>query len=342
MINLVPFRVDPKSFHELIIQPQFGDIIGEDGNPLKPSTEEGDWNIVDSARTEVPVIDIFGNQNILKRRDATCKLIYSAVGRLSARYLKGEKVYAAVEDCQEEFYQGDFEDYSQANFDMFGAQVMPLLEKAVATDMYSNKYFGDLSRASDPTGLWSWNKFQGIFPNYVDYVAAGTVAAPIALPSGAVTPLQAYTALMAMVEAQDEILDSWDDDDKAIYVNKKLYDALGDYYAFSGVGSINLLELQAGRQKLHVRGIEVKVKRWNGILKALNGGTQAHAAILTLKGNFLYKADSTYGGGPRRNEAVRIWWSDDDNVWKRQIHFKAGTNIAAPQHSVLAWTNGIF
>jgi hypothetical protein len=341
MINLTPFRVDPKSFHEMIIQPQFGDILGEDGSVTTPSTEEGDWMIVDSQRHSMPIIDIFGGQNILKRRDATCKLIYSPVGRLGVRYISDEKIYAATEDCQEEFYQGSFEDYTQQNFDLFGAQVMPLMEKGVATDLYSNKYFGDISRPSDPNGIWSWNKFPGIFGKYVEYVAQGITAAPIAIPASP-TALQVFTLLNQMVGAQDEILDSWDDDMKAIYVNKKLYDLLGDYYILSGVGFINLAELQAGREKLYVRGIEVKWKKWNGMLKAINGGVQAHAAILTLRGNFLFKTDSTYGGGPRRNEAIRIWWSDDDNVWKRQIHMRGGTNIAAPQHSVLAWTNGVF
>jgi hypothetical protein len=342
MINVTPFRVDPKSFHELIVQPQFGDILGTDGDVLQPSDEEGDWMIIDSQRHSMPIIDMFGSQNLTKRRDATCKLIYSPVAKLGSRYINDEKLYAATEDCQEEFYQGCFEDYTQENFDIFGSKVMPMLEKGIAADFYSNKYFGDLTRASDPNGKWSWNKFNGIFSFYVGYVASGIVETPIALPSGAITPLQAFTALNQMVANQDEILDSFDDEEKAIYVNKKLYDALGDYYIFSGVGFINLAELQAGRALLAVRGIEVRPKKWNGILKAMNGGVQAHAAILTLKGNFLYKTDSTYGGGAKRNEAVRIWWSDDDNVWKRQIHWRSGTQIAAPQHSVLAWTNGIF
>jgi hypothetical protein len=341
MIQVTPFRVDPKSFHELIVQPQFGDILDENGDVTQPSTEEGDWMIIDSQRHSMPIIDMFGGQNLIKRRDATCKLIYSPVARLGARYITDEKLYAAVEDCQEEFYQGCFEDYTQENFDIFGSRVMPILEKGVAADLYTNKYFGDLVRPSDPNGTWSWNKFTGIFANYVDYIADGTTAAAIAIPANP-TALQVYTLLNQMVAAQDEILDSFDDNDKAIYVNKKLYDLLGDYYIMGGVGFINLAELQAGRAQLHVRGIEVKPKKWNGVLKAINGGVQGHAAILTLRGNFLYKTDSTYGGGPKRNEAVRIWWSDDDNVWKRQLHFRGGTNIAAPQHSVLAWTNGIF
>ncbi|MCZ2085381.1 MAG: hypothetical protein LC112_14025 [Flavobacteriales bacterium] len=341
MIQITPFKVDPKSFHELIVQPQFGDILGEDGNVTQPSDEEGDWMIIDSQRHSLPIIDMFGGQNLIKRRDATCKLIYSPVAKLGTRYISDEKLYAATEDCQEEFYQGCFEDYTQQNFDLFGEKVMPMLEKGIATDLYSNKYFGDLARPSDPNGTWSWNKFNGIFYHYVEYVTQGITAAPIAIPANP-TPAQVYAVLNQMVADQDEILDSFDESDKAIYVNKKLYDLLGDYYVLSGLAMISLSELQAGRAKLYVRGIEVRPKKWNGVLKAINAGTQAHAAILTLRGNFLYKTDSTYGGGPKRNEAVRIWWSDDDNVWKRQLHFRSGTNIAAPQHTVLAWTNGIF
>lgn len=338
MINLKPFRVDPKSFHELIIMPQFGDIIdSESGNITQPSDEEGDWMIMDNESSRMPIMDLFGNKNILKRRDATCKLIYSPVARLGTRYIVDEKLYAATEDCQEEFYQGCFEDYSQANFDVFGEQVMPILEKGVASDLYSNKYFGDLTRASDPNGLWSWNKFDGIFTQYLKYVTQGLLAAPIALPSGDVTPLQAFTLLNQMVEEQDELLSTFDDGDKAIYADKKLVRAYWNYLQQTGFTSIQ--DRQGGIGKLEVQGIELKIKKWDGILYSLNGGTQAHAAILTLKGNFLYKTNSKYGGGAKRNEAVRVWWSDDDNVWKRQIHLRAGTEIAAPQHSVLAMTS---
>lgn len=340
MIKLTPFRVDAKSFHEMVIMPNFGDVIdSESGNVVIPSAEEGDWMVVDSPKHRVPIIDVFGGTNLLKRRDATCKLIYSPVARLGNRWITDENLYAATEDCQEEFYQGCFDDYSNQEWEKFGEQIMPMISKGVAADLYTNKYFGDITRASDPNGRISWNKFDGIFTQYLNYVTQGIVATPLSIPSGAISASSAYNLLSSLYAGQDEILDSMDDEDKAFYVDKGIYDAYGEWLITgTNNGAISLTDLQTGRARLFFRGIEVRPKKWNGILKALNGGTVSHAAILTVRGNFLYKTDSTYGGGPYRNEAVRVHYSEDDNVWRRQLHMRGGTNIAAPQLSVLAIT----
>jgi hypothetical protein len=342
--NLIPFRVEPKAMHELIIMPMFGDVLDEEtGAVTVPSDEEGDWMIMDDVVYQRPIMDLFGGQNILKRRDATCKLIYSPVGRLGARFITTEKLYAATEDCQEEFYQNAFADYSQENFDMFAEHVMPIMEKAVAADIYTNKWFGDITRASDVNGIWSWNKFDGIFTQYGKYISNGTIPSgqTFSIPSGALTPSQANAALESAYDAQDGIMEYFDDSQKAFYVDKKLAVAYYDYLIQSGVTV--LMQRATGLDNIAIpilafKGIEVRVKKWDGALAALNGGVQAHAVILTLKGNFLYGCDSKYGGGPERNEAIRIWWSDDFGVWKRQIHLKAATEIAAPQHTVFGIT----
>lgn len=340
-MKLTAFVVAPKALHELIIMPQFADVIdSESGSVTVPSDEEGDWMMMDDVtESGRPVLDLTGHQNILKRRDATCKLIYSPVGKLGARNIYGTKLYAATEDCQEEFYQGAFEDYEQGNFDIFGENVMPLLEKGVATDIYTNKYFGDVTRASDATGVWSWNKFNGIFTHIAKYIADGVISLDqtFAIAGGAISAANANTALQNAYDRQDDITDNLDDSEKCFYVNKKLADAYYSYLITSG--QTNLIERQSGRPpKMYFKGIEVKAKKWDGVLKTLNGGTQAHAVILTVRGNFVYGANSKYGGGPKRNEAVRMWWSDDDNVWKRQIHLMSSTEIAAPQHIVLGIT----
>jgi len=339
MPELIPFRVEPKAFHELIVMPQFGDVLdSETGQVTIPSNEEGDWQILDDVVYQRPIMDLFGGQNVLKRRDATCKLIYSPVARLGARYITTEKLYAAVEDCQEEFYQGAFSDYEQQNFDIFGERVMPTLEKGVATDLYTNKYFGDVSRASDVNGIWSWNKFDGVFTWIARYIADGTIPAgqTFVLTDGTITPTQAYDALAEAFGRQDGIMKFFDKSMKVFYVNDDLADAYHEWLI--GAGHTVMADRMSGKPILYFKGILVKPKKWDGVLAALNGGVDAHAVILTLQGNFLYGADSKYGGGPRRNEAVRIWWSDDDNVWKRQIHLKAGTQIAAPQHLVIGLT----
>lgn len=336
--QLTPFRVSPKAMHELVIMPQFADVLDANGSVTRPSDEDGDWQIMDDVATSRPIMDLFGGQNILKRRDATCKLIYTPVGRLGARDITTDKVYAAVEDCQEEFYQGAFEDYEAENFNVFAEQVMPLMEKGVATDLYTNKYFGDTSRAADPNGVWSWNKFNGVFTYIQRYIADGTIesSATFTIPAGVLTPAQANTAFGNAYTAQGDIMDNFDDDDKVFYVNKKLAEAYYDYLIQSG--DTVLRERMSGKPILYYRGILVKIKKWDGILKSLNSGTQAHAIIFTLKGNFLFGTDSSYGGGPKRNEAIRVWYSMDDDVWRRQIHMKAGTQIAAPQYLVMGMT----
>lgn len=338
-VKLTPFRVEPRKFHELVVMPQFGDIIDDEtGSVVIPSSEEGDWIVMDDVVVSRPVIDLFGNQNILKRRDATCKLIYSPVGRLGNREIKTEKLYAATEDCQEEFYQGAFEDYSQENFNVFGEKVMPLMSKGVASDLYSNKYFGDVTRPADVNGIWSWNKFDGIFTQYQNYITQNIVPAAqtFSIPSGQLTPQQAYDALKNAFNRQDGLLKMFSRNDKAFYVNVDVAEAYWDWLVAAGHSTIE--QRMAGNTRLTFKGIEIREKAWDGILTALNEGTEAHAIILTLKGNFIYGTESGYGGGPRRNEAIRVWWSDDDNVWKRQIHMKAGTQIAAPQHSVIGLT----
>lgn len=333
------FTVSAKAMHELIVMPQFGDVLDPlSGNNL-PSNEEGDWAIMDNVVYQRPVIDVFGNQNILKRRDATCKLIYSPAARLGVRYITTEKLYAAVEDCQEEYYQGSFQDYKNQDFAAMWEQIMPILEKGLATDLYSNKYFGDVSRPSDVNGIWSWNKFDGIFTWYARYIADGTIpsAQTFTIQAGTLTPTQANDALQAAFDKQDGIMKFFDKSEKVFYVDDDLAEAYFEYVKASG--QTVMADRMSGKPILYKKGILVKPKKWDGILAALNNGTAAHAVILTLKGNFLFGADSTYGGGPERNQAVRIFYSFDDEVWKRQMHLKGGTQIIAPQHSVFGMTS---
>lgn len=339
--TLQPFQVRPRAFHELIILPEFGDTIDTNNVP-QPSPEEGDWMIMDGVVAKRPILELSGGQNVLKRRDATCKLIYSPIGRLSARYIYSEELYAATEDCQKEFYQGCFEDYEQGNFDMFMQNIMPMLERAVGVDLYTNKYFGDVTRTPDVNGIWSWNKFDGIFTHLARYYAEGDVPASQAftLPSGELTAQQAFDALATAYARQTFVMKSIDTAEKAFYVDQELNDAYWDYLVLTGSCNQNsLFDRQRESPTLYFRGIEIKVKRWDGILAALNGGEAAHICLLSVRGNFLFATDSNYGGGPRMNEAVRIWYSMDDDVWRRQIHVRAGTEWAAPTFTVLGMTS---
>lgn len=335
--TLTPFIVTPLALHELIVMPQFGDFIDTSGTP-QPSDEEGDWTIMDNVVYRRPVFDVFGGQNVLKRRDATCKIIYTPVARMGARYIMTEPLYAAIEDCEPEFYQGAFQDFRNEDRQAIWDNVMPILDKGFATDIYTNKWFGDVTRFPDSTGVWSWNKFDGVFTWIARYITDGTIPADqtFTIPSGTLSPTQANTALSTAYAAQDGMMENYDDDLKAFYVDKKLANAYHDYLIQSGVTTFQ--QRMDGSPMLFFKGIEIKIKKWDGILKTLNGGTQAHAVILTLQGNFLFATDKDYGGGPDMDEAVVIWYSFDDGVWRKQIHVKGGTQIIAPQFMVFGMT----
>jgi hypothetical protein len=341
-VILRPFLVNPKAVHEFIVMPQFGDVLDDSGNVTQPSMEEGDWQVMDNVIWRRPILELTGQQNVLKRRDATCKLIYSPVGKLGARYIFTDPLYAATEDCVEEFYQGCFIDYEQGNFDMFFSHVMPIMETAVATDLYTNKYFGDVTRAGDVTGTFSWNKFDGVFTKLNQHIADGTTPASqtfvitTADGDGVISPIEAHDALSEAYARQGFMMRNVDKRNKAFYVDVNLYDAYWDWLVLAGQSTV--AERQAAASAIQYKGIDIRPKYWDTVLQALNGGDEAHVVMLTIRANWLYATDSSYGGGPRRNEAIRIWYSMDDNVWRRQIHLKAGTEWVNPQYVVIGMT----
>lgn len=341
LIQLEPFQVAPLAFYELILLPEFGDTIDTTGMP-QPSDEEGDWMIMDDVVAKRPIIEVYGGNNVLKRRDQTCKIIYSPIGRLGNRFIYTEEVYAATEDCQREFYQGCFKDFQRKNFQVIYEKMMPILEKAVSVDVYTNKYFGDVSRAADPNGIWSWNKFDGIFTQFAKYIAQGLIPASqtFSIPGGVIAPIDAFNVLSQAYESQPDIMETLDPQDKAFYVDIQLANAYWDYLILTGSCNQNSLsDRQKATPTMFFRGIELRVKRWNGVLAALNGNVAAHVCLLTIRGNFIFATDKNYGGGPNEDEAVRAWYSMDDDVWRKQIHLRAGTEWGAPTFVVLGMTN---
>ncbi len=101
-------------------------------------------------------------------------------------------------------------------------------------------------------------------------------------------------------------MEGFDDGDKAFYVDKKLAEAYYDYLVASGQ-TVLAQRMANGTMNLTYKGIESCGEAMGYLFcKALNGGTQAHAVILTHKGNFLYGADSAYGA-PNTGEVVRMW-----------------------------------
>lgn len=326
---------------ELLVQPMFADILPTFTGAYNGTLSE--FQVMDNVSLSrgTPLVELFGKGNILKRKEASCKTDWSNVATSGARKITITELYGAVEDCQEEFYQGCLKDFREMS-PKFRALILEYFRKIMYLDLAVNSYFGDVTRAGDTQNRYSWNAYDGIFTKIASYIITGRIPAGqhVSIPAGDITPADAYALLQDMYDRQDEIMDTEADSNKAFYVNKKLAKAYERYLQSVGNGSCCGVEyIQNGIPTLSFEGIPIYVEPlWDSVLKALNGGTQAHAAILTLRGNFIFGTDKSYGGGPNLNQGLRVWWSDDDEVWRYKMYLAAGTELIAPQHMVVGTT----
>ena len=127
---------------------------------------------------------------------------------------------------------------------------------------------------------------------------------------------------------------------KAFYVSQSILDAYEEYLILTG-GAYNIQYYLNGVPNLKFKRIDVLPEpTWDPIMSALNGGTQAHACILTIRGNFVFATDKTYG--ERTDEGVKslmVWYDKNNLSWKYANFMRAGTGIAFPEHSVIGLTN---
>lgn len=329
------FTVNPNQYYDFVVKPSFADIVnGPQNNTL------GEWSIMDDVASKRRIVDILGSRNILKRRDASCNIVFSPVGKAAIREIETDKIYGATKHCENEFYQGCLEDF-QNKSPKFREYIMKFFQDAIAVDIASNAYFGDITRASDSTGVWNWNTFDGVFTHIAKYIADGAIksAQTSTLKSGAITPQDAYNYLDWAYENQDLFLAHLPDNMKAFYVTKTIHKAYGDYIRSTG-GAYNVQLLQNGLQQLYFNNIPVLVEpTWDPIMTALNSGTAAHAVVLTIRGNFVFATDKNYGEAtPDGVKSLMVWYSYDELSWKYANFMKAGTGIAYPEHLVIGMT----
>lgn len=341
MVTMQPMIVRSQAMFELLIQPMYADILPNFNGSYNGTL--GEFQVMDgvSLAKGTPLVELFGKANILKRKTASCKTDWSNVATSGNRKITIEELYGAVEECQEEFYTGCLKDF-RGQAPQFRDKILEYFQKIIYLDLVVNSYFGDITRAADANGKWSWNAFDGIFTKIAAYITSGRIPANqhFTIPSGDVAPADAYDILMDMYDRQDDVLDNEDDNTKAYYVDKPLAKAYERYLQSIGKNSCcGVSYIKDGIPTLSFEGIPIFVEPvWKTVLKALNGGTEAHAAILTLRGNFVFGTDKTYGGGPNLNQGLRVWWSDDDEVWRYKMYLVAGTELIAPQHMVVGTT----
>jgi hypothetical protein len=318
-----------------ILKPNLGDLIPETGYY---SGLLGEFTVLDDVVDSRKIVDIKQASNVLQRRDASCNIIYRPVGSASVRRISVTELYGATQYCGQEFYQGCLKDWRNAD-SSFVPRIFQFWRAAIRKDLVSNMYFGDTSRVDAAGAPWSTNKFDGIFTHWKQNIASGVLPAAQAfnVPAGAMTPAQAKQYLEDMYQARDEFSKLLMPEELSYTIDQEWADAYELYLESTGTGTSNMTNyVQNGVQYRAYRGIPIMVNKFfNPILRQITGG-DAHFGTLTLRGNYMFATDKSYGEGPNLNEALRVWYSDDELTWKYLNVLKAGTAIIAPENAVLA------
>jgi len=335
--------INSLSFHEAVIQPAFQDIIPQ-GFPYRGTLNE--FTLMDNVGSKRPIIDIRRVQNILQRRDGSCDVNYKKVVGATTRQISVDEIYGATTFCRNEFYQGALKDWRNRD-PLFGNKVLPYFQGAVNIDVASNSYFGDTDRVTSPTATWSTNVFDGIFKWIKRYIAgavipAGQTAVIAANTNYQTNPAAAYNLIKDLYDKQNPLMYSFEDGQKAFYVCKEIANGYEDYLISVGLDSQGYTLLETGIKVLAYKGIPVLHEPiWTPIITEIKGGTPGYAAVLTLRGNFVFATDKEYGEGEDGRTALEVWYEKKDMKWYYRLFMKAGTQIALPEHIVVAmsdWT----
>jgi hypothetical protein len=330
------FAIDALAFHEAVIQPAFADLVPQ-GFPYQGTLNE--FTLMDNVPSKRTIVDIRRVQNILQRRDASCDINYKKVVGATARQVSTEEVYGATTFCRNEFYKGCLKDW-RANDPLFGSKILPYFQGAVAVDIASNSYFGDIDRVKTPGAQWSTNVFDGIFKWLKRYTQENVIPASQTIQIAddanySSSPADAYALIKAMYDKQNVLMNSFQDEQKAFYVSKEIAKGYEDYLISVGFNAQYIL-IQEGIKVLSYKGIPIFVEPiWTPIITELKGSA-GYAAILTLRGNFVFATDSEYGEGEDGKTALEVWYEKKDASWYYRLFLKAGTQIALPEHVVYA------
>lgn len=338
------FSLDSLAFHEAVIHPAFADIVPQDF----PQGTLNEFTRMDNVASKRPIVDIRRAQNIMQRRDASCDIIYKKVFGATTRSISTEEIYGATEFCRNEFYQGALKDW-RAKDPLFGNKILPYFQQAVNVDVTTNAYFGDVDRVTLPTDAYSTNVFDGIFKWIGAYIANGMIAADqnFAIADGesftdSGGPQAAYDVLKQLYDAQTILMYARLDTEKAFYVSKEIAQGYIDYLtvtAATGGGYIDLIENGHSKKQLAFKGIPVFVEpTWTPVITQIKGSA-GYAAVLTVRGNFVFATDSSYGEGPDGKTALEVFYDEYKMVWVYRLFLKAGTQIALPEYLVVAMTS---
>ena len=347
---VLPLLMDPALYYALILQPTFADITPEFNGSYDSLLSE--FTVMPNVALGLgqPLVDITNNVGILQRKDRSCNTNWKTVGGTANRRIYVSELYGAVKNCEEQFYDGCWKDFREANA-TFKNFIVKFFGQAISTDLVTNAWFGDVARADDTaSGVgWSWNKFQGIISQIAKYITAGTIPAGQTFSvsytgvGGTMTPTDAYNNLKKLFESRSALMKAMPDMNLGIYLDYNWAYQYGEYLKSLGNNTIFAIDyIQNGVPVFRYNGVPIFVMNlWNPILNALNGGTDANMGIMTIRRNFVFGTNKKYGGGPDLDsqQALRVWYDEHDEVWKYKMHLAGGTEIISPQNIVFAITN---
>ena len=329
--------INGPQFFEEILLPSFGDLIGS--RDVRNGFF-GEFMVMDDVPYERKIIDIRRFKNILKRRDADCSMVYEPLARAGLRMIRTTELGGAVKFCKEEFYQGCLKDW-RAGDPVFYDRITDFFKNAIATDLISLMYFGDVTRveSADPDAF-NTNKFDGIYTQYGKYLTSGRLPAgqTFNVPNAVISAANANTYLQSLYDKQDMLMKQMPKAEKAFFIDQDWSDAYEKYLVASGQGSSESANFtQDGIKVRAFNGIPIFVNPFfNPVLNQIVGA-DAHFGVLTLRGNFVFATDKTYGTGPDGDQALVVWYDWDEDTWKWRTALKAGTQIALPEHSTVAF-----
>jgi len=339
------FSIPSLAFFESIIAPAFQDQAVE-AIGFRGTLNE--FTLMSNVVSSRNIIDISRAQNIMQRRDASCDIVYKNLFGTSTRKITVTEIYGAVKFCKNEFYQGCLKEF-RAKDPLFGNKILPYFRKAINTDLTTNAYFGDVDRVPTGTEAFSTDLFDGIFKWIKLYRTKNVIKAAQAkaIADGTdfhATPSAAYDLLKSLYDSMPDLMKTFTKDQLAFYISPEILEGYEDYLVATGAGNTQYIDdIATGRKVPSYKGIAILAEPlWTPVITEIKGSA-GYAAVLTIRGNFVYGTDSAYGedDGSGTDKALIVWYDQEHFTWKYVMFLKGGTQIALPEfvvYALTAWT----
>lgn len=340
-MNFETFDIPSLSYFLKILKPNFHDLVPQE-MPYRGTLNE--FTLMDNVVSSRNIIDIRRMRDIMERRDQSCDINYKKVAGATTRKITVEELVSGVKHCKHEFYQGCLKDFRN-NDPLFGKRIAEYFKDAFFLDLAGNSYFGDVSRAAVPG--YGLNKYDGIWKWIQEYYTAGVIPAAQSYANPGVdlrqNPMAAFAIIENLYDKMSPLMRTVPKADMAYYVSQPVLDGFLKYMQQTGNGSCCAVDHYTNGITVYAyNGIKIFVEPiWEDILLQLNPTGFGSAAVLTVRGNFVFATDKNYGEedaccdnstGEARNLAMRVWYDKLQLSWFYQMFQKAGTQIALPEY----------